>query len=198
MANYRKNNGDGTYTYYNGKYLSLENSLIINPTVEMLIENGYEEYTPEPVPVVERIEPNMAEVLSSVKAFLTTELDNLTDEQALAVTAIFPTWGSKLGQAVTVGERLWYDGNLYKVAQAHTVQEEWKPTVAQSLYIVVTNEITPDAGTIDNPIEWVLGMVAEVNKYYRYNDVTYLCIRDSGAPLYFNPDALIGNYFNAV
>ena len=59
------------------------------------------------------------------------------------MAALFPTWISKMGQAVNVGERYWYDGLLWKVIQAHTVQEDWTPDTAVSLFVEVSIEEWP-------------------------------------------------------
>lgn len=37
---------------------------------------------------------------------LATDASNLTDEEALEVAALYPTWISKVGDMVTLGERL--------------------------------------------------------------------------------------------
>jgi hypothetical protein len=41
-------------------------------------------------------------------------------------------------------------------------------------------------------------MTVYKDKYYIYEGVTYLCIRDSGQPLYAEPGVLVGNYFEVV
>lgn len=54
---------------------------------------------------------------------LKKDIDVLSDEEALSVAALYPTWIEKIGQDLIVGDRLWYDGSLYKVIQAHTAQD---------------------------------------------------------------------------
>ena len=62
----------------------------------------------------------------------------LTDEQALEVVTIYDSW--QPGKAYAVGDFLTYGDNsvgdpqLYKVVQAHTSQEDWKPDITASLY----------------------------------------------------------------
>lgn len=60
------------------------------------------------------------------------------------------------------------------------------------------NEPAEEQGTRSNPIAWEIGMISENGKYYSSNNVVYRCIRDSGTPLYFEPGALLGNYFEVV
>ncbi len=63
---------------------------------------------------------------------------SLSDENALEVSTIFDEW--KAGKAYTEGQFVIYgensvgDPQLYKVVQAHTSAEEWKPDVTASLY----------------------------------------------------------------
>ena len=59
----------------------------------------------------------------------------LTDEQAAKAPRLYPAW--KTSKSYTVGERLRYNGILYKVLQAHTSQEDWTPDVAVSLFAKV-------------------------------------------------------------
>ena len=59
----------------------------------------------------------------------------LTDEQAAKAPRIYPAW--KTSKSYTVGERIRYNGILYKVLQAHTSQEDWTPDVAVSLFAKV-------------------------------------------------------------
>lgn len=123
-----------------------DGSWVSNPTAEMIAEAGWTVYEP---PVYEdngegepeiRTEPDIDEIIGAVKRMLATDAANLTDEEALGVAALYPTWASKDGEQVAVGERLWYDGKLYKVVQAHTVQSDWTPDVSASLFTEVSIE----------------------------------------------------------
>ena len=69
----------------------------------------------------------------------------LTDEQALAAPMLFPRW--QQDTAYVTGDRLYYEGVLYKVLQDHTSQSSWTPNTAVSLYatVLIPNpEIIPD------------------------------------------------------
>lgn len=75
---------------------------------------------------------------SEAKAFisaLVTLREAATDEQALAVPALYPTWRS--GVYYEVGIRVLYNGILYKVLTAHTSQDDWTPDAAPSLFAKV-------------------------------------------------------------
>ena len=59
----------------------------------------------------------------------------LSDEDAIAASKLFPTW--KAGKAYEVGNRVAYDGKLYKVVQAHTSQSDWTPDKTPALFTEV-------------------------------------------------------------
>lgn len=58
------------------------------------------------------------------------------DAQALQCTELFPAWSGN-GFSYTTGERVRYEGTLYKVLQAHTSQPAWPPSAAPSLFAEV-------------------------------------------------------------
>ena len=68
---------------------------------------------------------------------------SLEDSEALEAVELFPAWES--GKAWAAGARLRYGGELYRVLQDHTAQNDWTPDRAVSLYvrIAVPGEI-PD------------------------------------------------------
>ena len=71
---------------------------------------------------------------------------SFTDNQALQVQDLYPEW-SGAGVSYNVGDRVRYDGVLYKVLQEHTSQDSWTPDTAHSLYTKVLN---PDPEAIPN------------------------------------------------
>jgi chitodextrinase len=71
----------------------------------------------------------------------------LTDEEALKVVELHPAWTAD-NAAYTAGEKVRYEGALYKCLQDHTSQETWTPTDAPSLWAKV---LIPDPGFIP---EW--------------------------------------------
>ena len=66
---------------------------------------------------------------------------SLTDEQAMEVATIYDPW--QIGRTYAVGDFLTYgengvgDPQLYKVAQAHTAQADWKPDATPALYVAI-------------------------------------------------------------
>ena len=93
------------------------------------------------IPRGELLEQDTAKALE----MLGVNFDSLTDEQALQVPNVFPLW--KVGVQYLVGERILFDGKLYKVLTQHKSQEDWQPDISPSLFAKVI------VGT-DQPLEW--------------------------------------------
>ena len=144
--------------------------------------------------------PDGMEVLLQAVSLLKKQADLLDDGQAAEVPALFPTWESRIGQQVAVGERLFYGGRLWKVLQAHTVQADWTPDVVPALFteVVVQQEGEAEIGTLDNPIAYNGNMELEEGLYYTQYDAVYLCTRSTGTPVYHDLSALVGLYVERV
>ena len=65
----------------------------------------------------------------------------LGDATALTGVELFPPW--KL-IAYSVGDRVQYNGTLYKCVQAHTAQSDWTPDATPALWVIVTVEEWPE------------------------------------------------------
>lgn len=89
--------------------------------------------------------------------------ESATDKQALEAAAIYPSWQS--GKTYKIGERVRYNGVLYKVLQAHTSQNDWAPDVAVSLFAKV---LISDPNTIP---EWQ--QPDSTNPYKKGDKVTH-------------------------
>ena len=66
----------------------------------------------------------------------------LTDEEALEGVELFPMWHS--GHSYETGDRIQYDGVLYKCVQAHTAQDDWTPDITPALWVVVSVDEWPE------------------------------------------------------
>lgn len=116
------------------------------------------------------------------------------DATALRMVAYYPEWTA--GTAYAAGDRLVYDGKLYKVLQAHTSQETWLPgTGTESLYTRIDEQ---HDGTKYDPIPYSGNMALEAGKHYSQNGKTYLCNRDTGNPVYNALAELAGLYVMEV
>lgn len=76
-----------------------------------------------------------------MRAEIEERAKELPDSTAYEVPYMFPQWKIKDYQT---GDRVQYEGNLYKCIQAHTAQSDWTPDVSVSLWV-----------RVDDPsIEW--------------------------------------------
>ena len=188
---------DGQIKSANRIVVNKDGMQIINPAEEQILADGWVEYVaPEPEPEEPRLEPSEYEIEKSVSLMMLPQAKaafvELDDQEALEVKELADTWYSKINTQVQVGDRLWYDDKLYKVRQAHTVQEIYPPSVdTAALYeeINVSHE-----GTKEDPIPYNNNMQLELGKYYSQNGVTYLCFRDTGIPVYNDLSALVDIY----
>ena len=123
------------------------------------------------------------------------KIADVPDETAIHMVEYFPHWEDLLGQYVEAGTRVYDNGYLWKVIQAHTFSTEWRPEVATSLFTKV--QIQQEQGTIDNPIEYSINMELIQGKYYVENGILYLCIRPLAQSVWAL-SALVGNYVEVV
>lgn len=72
---------------------------------------------------------------AKIIAALVTLRETATDEQALSVPVLYPAW--RVDTAYTTGQRVLYNGTLYKVLMDHTSQETWTPENSPSLFAKV-------------------------------------------------------------
>ena len=69
----------------------------------------------------------------------------LTDEEAITGVELFPHWTTKAYEA---GDRVSYEGTLYKCLLSHTALETWTPDVSSALWVRV------DDPSVEFP-EWI-------------------------------------------
>lgn len=169
--------------------------MIINPTEEMILADGWVEYVP---PVAEP-KPHVKAPFEIVEEIVTKKWNERTDisnEEALDYVTIVYDWAKFIGELIPAGKIVGYDGKLWRSRQQHTVLENYPPSVdTASLYEVIEKE---HAGTLDDPIPYVPPMEIFEGKYYTENGTTYLCTRDSGTALSHELSALVGIYVELV
>jgi hypothetical protein len=122
--------------------------------------------------------------------------DNVSPDAAKYARGVFETWRNN--KAYKQGERILYNGNLYKVTADTVINPEWNPEVAFDYYEPVAKP--EEEGTFESPIKAVSGMEYEVGKYYLDGDTVYICTRVGALEgekfsLHFLPRELIGHYF---
>ena len=94
---------------------------------------------------------------------LVTLRESASDADALNAVALYPAW--REGVTYTIGQRMRYDGTLYRVLQDHTSQADWTPDAAPSLFAKV---LIPEAETI---LEWE--QPDSTNPYMQGDKVTH-------------------------
>ena len=77
----------------------------------------------------------LIDTIKKLIALAKAEMKVLEDKDALNVLELYPQWQS--GKDYVVGDRVKYDGKLWKVLQGHTSQESWRPDEVASLYTQV-------------------------------------------------------------
>lgn len=120
---YRKKLQSGEYTIFNGRYIYTTLGVFIaNPTAKILEENGYEYFTPKPHA---NLDPDQAELDGAIKKMLSAKAEELTDEEALEVTAIYPAWADQVVEwpewvqptgahdAYNKGDKVTFEGKHY-------------------------------------------------------------------------------------
>ena len=170
----------------------------------IVYENGkYRELSADEVASIER-ETRLSEIserlrpytLEEVLAVLIPQQINtlsVDDHTALRMKEFYPVWTA--GTGYEQGFKVLRTGKLWRVRQAHTAQVGWEPENVASLWEQI-NEIHD--GTVDDPIVYDGYMVLEEGKYYYQNEAIYLCIRDTGNPVYHPLSQLIGIYVEEV
>lgn len=122
----------------------------------------------------------------------------LSDEDAINNIEFYPDWD--VDENLLTGDRVQYNGKLYRVLQDHTTQSTWTPTDAATLFQPI--DIAND-GSLERPFIAAAGMTYYKDKYYldETDGKVYLCIRDdtgNGTVLYHMPSALVNVYFELL
>lgn len=128
------------------------------------------------------------------RAIIELGAQTLDDATALTVKSLYPEWTT--GTAYKAGDKLVYNGDLYRVLQAHTSQETWLPgTGTESIYTRIDEQ---HDGTKYDPIPYNGNMALVSGKYYSQSGVVYLCNRDTGNPVYNALSELVGIYVTKI
>lgn len=101
-----------------------------------------------------------------------------TDEEAVEYTALFPAWDGS-GVSYEAGDRVRFQGELYRVLQAHTSFSGWTPVNSPSLYAKVLN---PDPDVIPvwvQPDSTNAYMTGDKVHYPDYSDPVYESLIDN-------------------
>lgn len=168
--------------YINGEYVELTPEEIAALEEEPAKSKAFEKHRPLTESEVSRM-------------LITAQINTLAvdDQTALRMREFYPEW--EAGQAYTEGYKLQYGDRLFKVITAHTSQADWTPDVAVTLYTVIDKQ---HDGSKYDPIPYSGNMALSEGLYYVQDGVTYLCLRDTGIPVYNALNELVGLYVEVV
>lgn len=170
---------------------------VINPTEEMILADGWVEYTPPQVETPSQpAQKSRMQVIQELVAKQWNERTDISNEEALDYAVIVFPFADYIGKELSQGKIVSHDDKLWRVRQTHTAQADWMPSLeSSSLWEVIEVE---HAGTLDDPIPYTPPMEIFSGKYYTQDDVLYLCTRDSGTALSHNLVDLVGLYVEKV
>lgn len=100
----------------------------------------------------------------ALRALIEKSATSLDDEDALKGVELFPKWAEN--KVYAIGDRVRYEGILYKCLIAHTSQSDWIPSDAVSLWARV---LIPDPEVIP---EWE--QPESTNPYMKGDKVKHL------------------------
>jgi len=116
-----------------------------------------------------------------LRALIEQVVASLSDEDALTGVELFPHWGEN--KEYEIGDRISYNGVLYKCLQAHTSQATWTPTAAPSLWakvLIPDPDVIPDWEQPDSTNAYMKG------DKVKYNGKTYESLIDNNV---WSPEA---------
>lgn len=105
----------------------------------------------------------LIEKARQLRAYIEKASASLDDADALNAIELYPVWADDV--SYVAGDRVRYDGVLYKCLQDHTAQVDWTPTAAPSLWAKV---LIPDETVIP---EWE--QPDSTNPYSKGDKVTH-------------------------
>lgn len=167
---------------------------ISKPSLEQILAAGWEpvppapEVIPEPYIPQPQSEPDIYQIMRDVKTLLAPSIKSLSDEDALAIASLFPTWESFLnkeddqreGKLIPEDTRLWDDGKLWRCITSHHALKTWRPKDTPSLFVVVSLEEWPEIPEyIPATAPWMAGHQGT------WKGEHYICKRDNTV---HNPD----------
>lgn len=88
----------------------------------------------------------LIELARKLRPYIEKAALSLDDTDALEAKELYPQWSEDV-VTYEVGQRVRYNGILYKVLQKHTSQPNWTPTNAPSLFakvLIPDPEVIPD------------------------------------------------------
>ena len=166
---------------------------IYNPTEEMVLKDGWEEYVPEPT--TEPIKSTY-DILQEIVLEQYNARTDISNEEALDRALVIYDWEKYISKSLNAGQCVVYNNKVYRARLTHDVYEQYPPSIeTASLYEVI---VLTASGTADDPIPYTPPMEIFEGKYYTQYDVLYKCTRDSGTALSHDLYDLKGMYVELI
>lgn len=120
----------------------------------------------------------------------------MTNDQILQCVSVLTEWKEFIGGKMEAHQRFQFNKEAWESRQEiPVVLEGQEPGISTAaLYQRIESS---HAGTQEDPIPYSQLMTVYKDKYYIQNDVLYLCLEDSGQPLYADCESL-PRYFQKV
>lgn len=120
----------------------------------------------------------------------------MTNDQILQCVFVLPEWKSFIGGKMEAHQRFKFNKEAWESRQEIPVVLEGQEPGINTAALYQRIE-TSHAGTQEDPIPYSQLMTVYKDKYYIQNEVLYLCLEDSGQPLYADCESL-PRYFQKV
>lgn len=176
--------------------ITTEESQIINPTHEMLLEAGWVEY------VASEVEPqpyrkSESEVMQEIVLEQYNSRTDIEDKEALDRAIVIYNWDKYIGKSLKTGQVVVHDERVYRVRQDISIvlDKQYPSLDTAAIYEVIELVAT---GEKDDPIKYTPPMEIFDGKYYSEDNLLYLCNRDSGTALTHRLADLVGIYVISV
>lgn len=166
---------------------------VINPTREMILEDGWSDYEPEPMAHVSTIDEQLRDMLLDEY----NKREDISDEEALKRPLLVYDFERYVGGQLNARQVVSRDGKLYRVRQAiNPVLANHEPSL-DTAALYETIDVSHD-GTADDPIPYDGNMALKAGKHYSQGGMTYLCNRSTTYAVYSPLAELVGIYVETV
>ena len=145
---------------------------------------------------VSLLQPEEEQVNPEIKFAIQCAIPLMTNDQTLQCVSVLPEWKSFIGGKMEAHQRFQFNKEAWESRQEVSVVLEGQEPgiITASLYQRIESS---NAGTQEDPIPYSPLMTVYKDKYYIQNEMLYLCLEDSGQPLYADCENL-PRYFQKV
>lgn len=113
-------------------------------------------------------------------------MKDFTDAQHLETVLLHDRWIP--GRTLYLGDVVRHEGVLYEVKQPVVIALETQPPDAEGMLAVYRPIVLEAAGTMDDPIPFMMGMDVHLGLYYSYDGAVYIADADM-LPCTWAPDS---------